>query len=258
MNMLEKSVNYTQINADTIDQWVQGGWEWGRPILHEVFLQARQGKWGVLLTPTKAVPKSWFPKMAGCRVLGLASGGGQQMPVFAALGARCTVMDYSPRQLDSEKMVALREGYEIQIVRADMTKPFPFEDASFDLIFHPVSNCYIQDVTHVWRECFRVLAPGGMLLSGLDNGMNFALDENTGALAHRLPYNPLDDPNELERAVRAGEGVQFSHTIEEQIAGQLQAGFLLLDVYGDTNGSGILHEYGIPSFWATCAKKPRV
>lgn len=70
-------------------------------------------------------------------MLGLASGGGQQMPVFAALGAQCTVLDYSQRQLESERLVAAREGYDITIVRADMTKRLPFDENSFDLIFTP-------------------------------------------------------------------------------------------------------------------------
>ena len=43
-------------------------------------------------------------------------------------------------------------------------------------------------------------------------------------------------------------GFQFSHTIEEQIGGQLKAGFILTDVYQDTNGSGKLHDFNIPSF----------
>ena len=51
-------------------------------------------------------------------------------------------------------------------------------------------------------------------------------------------------------------GVQFSHSIEEQIGGQLRAGFRLLDVYQDSNGSGFLHEHGVPTFWATLAQKP--
>ena len=33
-------------------------------------------------------------------------------------------------------------------------------------------------------------------------------------------------------------GVQFSHSIEEQIAGQIRVGFEILDVYEDTNGEG--------------------
>ena len=144
---------YTEINSKTIDKWVEDGWEWGQPITHEIFEKAKNNDWSVVLTPNKPVPKEWFCEMKGAKVLGLASGGGQQMPIFAALGADCTVLDYSERQLQREIEVAKRENYEITTVRADMTQPLPFEDEAFDLIFHPVSNCYIEDVLPVWKEC---------------------------------------------------------------------------------------------------------
>ena len=35
-----------------------------------------------------------------------------------------------------------------------------------------------------------------------------------------------------------------------QIGGQLKAGFIITDLYEDTNGSGKLHEYNIPTFVA--------
>ena len=148
--------NYTQINAETIDRWIDEGWEWGVPIDHETFLRAKEGDWDVLLTPTKPVPHEWLGELKGKKLLGLASGGGQQMPIFAALGAECTVMDLSDRQLESERLVSAREGYSIRIIKADMTERFPFDDGEFDIIFHPVSNCYVKDVEHVWRECARL------------------------------------------------------------------------------------------------------
>ena len=88
----------------------------------------------MFLTPTKPVPHEWFGKISGKKILGLASGGGQQMPIFAALGADCTVMDYSEEQLKSERIVAEREGYSIRIIRGDMTKPLPFEIEGIVLI----------------------------------------------------------------------------------------------------------------------------
>ena len=130
--------NYQDINSRTIDKWIEEGWEWGVPIAHEIYEKALQGEWEVLLTPTKNVPREWFGDLKGKKVLGLASGGGQQMPIFTAAGAKCTVLDYSNRQLESEKLVSEREGYDIEIVRADMTKRLPFEDDTFDLIFPPV------------------------------------------------------------------------------------------------------------------------
>ncbi len=84
-------------------------WEWGRAIDHAAYVDACAGKWDVKLTPTKFVPHAWFGELKGKKVLGLASGGGQQMPIFAALGAVCTVLDYSEAQLNSERLVARRE-----------------------------------------------------------------------------------------------------------------------------------------------------
>ena len=247
--------NYTDINASVFDEWIRNGWEWGKPIDHTTYERALSGEWSVLLTPTKPVPKEWFGPLRGAKILGLASGGGQQMPIFTALGADCTVLDYSQEQLNSERMVAKREGYQIKLVKADMTKELPFDEESFDLIFHPVSNCYVEDVYHVWKECYRVLKKGGILLSGLDNGMNFVFEVDEKTFRYRLPFNPLKDKELYEDSVKNNWGIQFSHTIEEQIGGQIKAGFVLEDVYQDTNFSGNLHDYNIPSFWATRSVK---
>ena len=249
-------MKYTDVNAQSIDRWCREGWRWGQAIDHETVEKAKAGDWSVLLTPTKAVPKDWFCKLNGAKILGLASGGGQQMPIFSVLGAKCTVLDYSSAQLESERKVAEREGYTIETVRADMSSPLPFEDESFDLIFHPVSNCYVENVLPIWKECYRVLKPGGILLAGLDAGINYVYDDSESQLRYKLPFNPLKDPALYEESLRLDWGIQFSHTIGEQIGGQLQAGFRLTAVYGDTNGQGRLHEYGIAIFWATRAVKP--
>lgn len=253
--------NYTEINAITWDKWAENGIEWALPIAHEEYINAQKGEWGVYLTPCKFVPKQWFLPFAGAALLGLASGGGQQMPVFTALGADCTVFDYSDSQLNRERMVAKREGYQINIVKGDMTKRLPFEDNSFDMIFHPVSNCYIEDVYSVWNECYRVLKNGGVLLAGFDNGMNFLFnDDGTLPLtaANKLPFNPLKNASEEEytRMAENFEGIQFSHSLEEQIGGQLKAGFILTDLYEDRDreGCGVLREY-VPQYIATRAVK---
>ena len=249
-------MDYQDLNAATIDRWIEEGWEWGIPIGHEDYLRAQSGNWYMLLTPTKPVPHAWFGSIKGKKVLGLASGGGQQMPIFATLGAEGTVLDYSEQQLASERLVATREGYKIRIIRGDMSKPLPFADEEFDLIFHPVSNCYVREVKAIWRECFRILKPGGLLLSGLDNGMNFLVDEDELRIVNRFPFDPLVNEDQRRQLEEQDCGMQFSHTLAEQIGGQLEAGFRLLALYEDTNGEGRLHELNIPSFLATLAQKP--
>ncbi len=109
-------MDYQSENARIIDRWVEEGWEWGVPVTHAQYAAAQQGRWDLLLTPTKPVPHDWFGALRGKKVLGLASGGGQQIPILTALGAECTVLDYSTRQLESERLVADREGYAVEIV----------------------------------------------------------------------------------------------------------------------------------------------
>lgn len=248
-------MNYQDINAATIDRWVEEGWEWGTPITHEIYEKALAGEWDMLLTPTKFVPHDWFGELKSKKVLGLASGGGQQMPIFAALGAECTVLDYSEKQLQSERMVSQREGYQIDIIRGDMTKPLPFDDETFDLIFHPVSNCYVKEVKPIFKECCRILKKGGILLSGLDNGVNYLVNDDETMIVNTMPFDPLQNEAQCRQLEESDCGMQFSHTVEEQIGGQLEAGLVLTHIYGDTNGEGRLHEMNIECYYATRAVK---
>ncbi|MCC8022607.1 MAG: class I SAM-dependent methyltransferase [Clostridiales bacterium] len=111
----------------------------------------------------------------------------------------------------------------MNLVRADMTKRLPFANDSFDIIFHPVSNCYMEDVSHVWHECYRVLRPGGILLAGMDNGFSFIVDDFTTrplVITNKLPYNPLKNPEQMKKLMENDDGIQFSHAFDEQIGGQ--------------------------------------
>ncbi len=248
-------MNYTDINAKAIDKWVAEGWRWGIPIDHQTYLSAKQGKWGVLLTPTKIVSHDWFGDLKDKKLLGLASGGAQQIPIFCALGAKCTVLDYSDKQLASERAVADREGYAVQIVKHDMTQPLPFSDNSFDIIFHPVSNSYVEAVEPIFKECYRVLKKGGILLCGLDNGIGYMVDNDLKMIVNKMPFNPLKNKAHMAQLEADDAGIQFSHTIAEQLGGQLKAGFTLTHIEEDTDGEGRLHELNIPTFIMTRAVK---
>ena len=51
-----------------------------------------------------------------------------------------------------------------EVTVTDISKPFPFADNSFDMIFNPISNCYIEDIMPMWGECARVIKSGGVLM----------------------------------------------------------------------------------------------
>src|SRR5262249_37175453 len=124
-------------NRRAWDAQVAGGNRWTIPVTPAVIAAARRGEWEILLTPTRPVPRPWFPPLGDRDLLGLASGGGQQAPILAAAGARVTVLDNSPAQLAQDRLVAEREGLGIRTVEGDMADLRSFADASFDLVFHP-------------------------------------------------------------------------------------------------------------------------
>ena len=258
-------MDFLNYNREAWNRQVAEKNEWTIPVSPEAVAAARQGEWSVVLTPVIPVPRDWFGDLAGACVLGLASGGGQQGPILAAAGAEVTIFDNSPAQLDRDREVADREGLVIRTVQGDMADLSVFDSEFFDLIFHPVSNCFVPDVTSVWRECFRVLKPGGALLAGMLNPVFYCFDydkleKGEMEVAHRLPYADLTNlaPEALARHQAQGEALEWSHTLDEQIGGQLAAGFLLAGFYEDRFEPGVIDPLNdhCPTMIATRALKP--
>lgn len=254
------TLNVRELNREAWDALVERGNRWTVPVSSAETAAARRGEWQIVLTPTRAVPRSWFPPLAGAEVLCLGSGGGQQGPVLAAAGATVTVFDNSPRQLDQDRMVAERDGLEIATVEGDMADLGDFPDAAFDLIVHPVSNAFVADVHPVWRECARVLRARGTLLAGFTNPVRYLfaedLEHSSDVLhvVHEIPYSDVEQlsAEERERFIADGEPFEFSHTLSDQIAGQLQAGFVITGFYEDAfpPNEDLLSRY-LPTFIAT-------
>jgi SAM-dependent methyltransferase len=145
-------------------------------------------------------------------------------------------------QLARDREVADRDGLDMECVQGDMTDLSGFGDGTFDLIFHPISSVFVPELQPLWTECHRVLRRGGTLLSGFMNPSFFLFEheeaQETGTLVarNRLPYGE-SDPDTLSTArrsaIQSGEAMEFSHSLETQIGGQLEAGFVLLGFYED-------------------------
>jgi len=251
-------------NREAWEKEVREGNKWTLPVSEQEIAEARNGNLRIFLTPTKPVPASWLEDLRGKDILCLASGGGQQGPLLAAFGANVTVFDNCPAQLEKDAFVAQRENLTIRLQQGDMRDLSCFADETFDFIVHPVSNCFVDEVRPVWKEAFRVLKPGGVMISGFDNPILYIFDldlwDRTKSIEvrYKIPYSDLKQlPEEqLAQRIAAHEAVEFGHSLADQIGGQTDAGFHLIGFYEDNSGWGDLLDPYIDTFIATRAKKP--
>lgn len=252
-------MDYIKKNSDIWDGHVDEGYVWSVPVSNEVIQNAKNGLWEVVLTPSKPVPKTWFPnEIRGKKVLLIAGGGGQQGPILAAVGADVTVFDNSRKQLEQDEMVAERENLKLKTVQGNMQDLSVFPNESFDFIMQ-FAGGFVDSVLPVWREAYRVLKKGGIMIAGHNNPNEFIFDieemeKGNLIVKHKVPYSDLANltKDEFERITK-NEGICFGHTLHDLIQGQIDAGFLIAGFYED-DGCSILSKY-IPTFFATKAIK---
>ena len=255
-----------EINRLAWNEQVARGNRWTRPVDSEAIQEARRGNLEIVLTPNRTVPGHWFPRLSGARTLMLASGGGQQAPLVAATGAEVTVVDLSDDQLKQDELVAARESLRLTTVRSSMDDLSMFPEAAFDLVIQPCSNCFVPDLEPVWREVARVTKIGATLLVGFCNPLIYLFDEtkaNQGVLEveYALPYSDEKSlsAERVQELISGGEPLMFGHTLTEQIALQLRAGFAMVDLYEDDWGEAMREDASdmqrldqfTPSFIAT-------
>lgn len=259
-----KNDEVSKLNRIAWDRQVASGNPWTIPVTSEIIAKARNGQFSIVLTPNKSVPRNWLASIKGKSILGLACGGGQQGPVLAAAGAKVTILDNSPAQLERDRKLSDSENLEIQTVLGDMRDLSEFPDSSFDLIVHPCSNCFVPEIQPVWNEAFRVLKSGGTMISGLVNPVIFTMDfakgrEGIAQMKYSIPYSDLDhlDDPEIKKLQQDGEPIAFGHTLEDQIGGQTRAGFHIIDFYEDRwrEDDSPVHKF-INTYFATRSLKP--
>lgn len=250
-------MDIVQHNKLAWDNYVDKKDRWTIPVSEQELENARKGSWRIVLTPQKEVPHSWFPQLNGLKILGLASGGGQQGPILAALGADVTIFDNSEKQLLQDKAVSDRFNLGIKTVQGDMKDLSVFAESSFDLIVNPCSILFVDNVLPVWKECFRVLKPNGILMAGLINPIVFQIDEESLKVIYKQPFSDLNSlpAEKLNELTTAKEALTFGHSLTDQIGGQLDAGFCVTSMYEDSWGGESKFDELFPGFIATRAVK---
>jgi len=167
----------------------------------------------------------------GKRLLCLAAGGGRQGPIYAAAGAKVTVVDLSPAMLELDRAVSQERQLPLRTVEASMDDLSMLDDASFDIVIHPVSTCYVPDIRPVYREVARVTAAGGIYISQHKQPTSLQSDIEPQQGKYRLKHGYYDKsplPAEPKPNLIREEGtLEYVHRWEELIGAMCDAGFAI-------------------------------
>lgn len=202
--------------------------------------------------------KAWIPWSKVRSVLCLAAGGGQQAPLFASLNYRVTVVDLSPDQLQRDREVAERYGFDIECLEGDMLDLSLLHSRNFDLVYQPVSALYIPDVRWLYQEVFRVLKPGEYYWVEHWNPVQMQLahsntwDGQAYRIAHpQRPGVPLPWLDEDENGCEVPAACwHYIHSLGNLIGGLCEAGFVTLR-FAETSGGNPRAEPGTLAHLAT-------
>lgn len=169
----------------------------------------------------------------GQNVLCLASGGGKHGALYAAAGARVTVVDISPAMLELDRRVAEARKLDLRTVEASMDHLPMFADGQFDLVVHPVSTCYVPRVAPVYREVARVLRDAGLYISQhkQPGSMQAAVAPATRGYELLEPYYRTGPLPAVTGSQHREEGtLEFLHRWDELLGQMCRAGFVIEDL----------------------------
>jgi len=207
-----------------INRLVEQDVNWSACATPEQLRMAREGKLALLFGFEQAIPSEWLGDLKGKKVLCLAGAGGLQAPLLACAGADVTILDLSERMLDKDREVAVQENLNIRMEHGNMCDLSRFEDESFDLVLNPPSLFYVPDVMPVFCEVYRVLKKGGSFIMASSNPIAYVCDYDAELgcykAVNRMPYRSTDHADQ-------GDWVEYGHTMDSYIGGQLRCGFVL-------------------------------
>ena len=187
------------------------------------------------LNPLAALDgRGWLPKsVAGLDVLCLASGGGWQSILYAAAGARVTVVDLSPAMLRLDEREASRRGLSVRIVEASMDDLGGLNESAFDIVHQPVSSCYVSHVVAVYRQIARVLRGGGIYVSQHKQPTSLQVTHRDVKDRYVLGleyYREGPLPAVPDQSYREIGAVEFLHPWAELVGGLCRSGFVIEDL----------------------------
>ena len=172
--------------------------------------------------------------ISGKRVLCLAAGGGRQSALYAAAGAKVTVVDISPEMLRLDREVAAEFRLDVRTVETSMDDLTMLPQAGFDIVIQPVSTCYVRDIGAVYRQVASITSAEGVYVSQHKQPTSLQVTDGPTQAGYVLgetyyrqgPLPQLSTPGRLRE-----EGtLEYLHRWEELIGLMCRAGFVVEDL----------------------------
>ncbi len=174
------------------------------------------------------------PSIVGQAVLCLAAGGGRQAPLYAAAGAKVTVVDLSDEMLVLDRQVAQQRKLPMRILQGSMDDLSMLGEGEFDLVIHPVSTCYLKNIQVVFQQVARVLRAGGVYVSQHKSPTSLQVSRRSLGSSYVFHHGYYDknpvEAAEPETTLREPGTLEFVHRVEEIIGGICRAGMTVEDL----------------------------
>lgn len=178
--------------------------------------------------------RGWLPRtVRGLDVLCLAAGGGWQSILYACAGANVTVVDLSRSMLRLDEREAARRSVVVRTLEGSMDDLSALGTATFDVVHHPVSTCYVPRLATVYGEIARVLRAGGLYISQHKQPTSLQVTHRDAKDRYVLGieyYQPGPLPEAPDRSYREPGTVEYLHSWEELVGELCRAGFVLEDL----------------------------
>ena len=178
--------------------------------------------------------RGWLPQsVAGLDVLCLAAGGGWQSVLYAAAGARVTVVDLSDSMLKLDEQECRRRGFHVKTLQTSMEDLSLLADQTFDIVHQPVSTCYIPDLKTVYREIARVIRDDGLYISQHKQPISLQISHRNERQQFVIGveyYHSGPLPQQQDNAYRESGTTEYLHRLEQLVGDLCCSGFVIEDL----------------------------
>jgi SAM-dependent methyltransferase len=164
------------------------------------------------------------------KLLDLGCGFGDYAKVYSEKGAIVVAVDNSKKEIEhAQKLDMLNAKFMVY----DISKEFPFEELSFDVITSSLVFDHLKDLKFIFKECNRVLKNNGIIVFSITNPVFYQERSVVGKINILGKKIIFGDYFKRRKIVRKWGGIatmeHYHKPLEDYFSAFLENGFELLN-----------------------------